>query len=647
MYLSKRGLAVTALLAGCSGEIGAGPPVLGDSTPAQSKPNAEMPGGETPGAVNPDTGAPAAAVATVDNGNGTVTVTKADGSMQVVDQQTGEVIATTPAPAAAADPAAPNVANTPTPALTDPADPAAATPAPVAAATKCSPGTPKSTQIPRLTNRQYDNTVRDLINVDMQLAATTLQADSKGNMDARTWQSYEDAAAAIATTIITDANARASVIKCTTQDAACAAQVISDFGAQVFRRPLDATETARYQALFADTTLTETGTFDEQMQVVLQAMFQSPYFISVAEISETPSADVNGAQRFALNDYELASRLSYLLWDTKPDQALMDAAAAGQLSQGTGLAERAALMLQDPRAKGLIERMHMDYMRMGQNTRWVGYTRDANQFPAYNANQIDAIAQEELAVADSVVLGGGTFAQLMTTTVGYVNADTAPLYGLNPADYTSELTQVDLGAARPGLLTRAGFLAANSYGNRTSPIHRGAFIMKDVLCTPLGDPSPNAAKTPLPEDANLITNRQKTDAQTSIGADCKACHSTQINPPGFALEGFDAVGGVQTTDNGAPVDTVADVIVGSKVVHVNGAAELMAAIAEAPEAKRCYTENWVQIAYNRVLSGEDVCTVDDIAQKLTDGSYTVANLITDLASTETFRYRALETEVPQ
>jgi hypothetical protein len=481
----------------------------------------------------------------------------------------------------------------------------------------------------------------------LQLAATTLQADSKGNMDARTWQSYQDAAATVAATLVANATAREKAIACTTEDAACASQIINEFGAKVFRRPLTAEEVSRYEGLFADTTLTQAGTFDEQIQVVFQALFQSPHFLSIAEISETPSADNSGAQRFALNDYELASRLSYMLWDSMPDQALLDAAAAGSLTQGTALADQAARLLQDDRAKGLVQRLHMDYMRMGENTRWTGYTRDAATFPAYNAAQTPLIAQETIQVAEAVVFAGGSFAELMTTTLGYVNADTAALYGLDPSQYGAALTQVDLGPERPGLLTRAGFLAANAYGNRTSPIHRGAFIMKEVLCTTLGDPSPDAVTTPLPNDPSLVTNRQKTVAQTSIGADCVACHQSLINPAGFALEGFDAVGGVQLTDNGAPLDTSADVVIGASVVHVSGASDLMAAIAAAPEAQRCYTEAWVQVAYNRVLSAQDACTVDQIAQKLSDPEYAVKSLIADLASVETFRFRAHETEVTQ
>jgi hypothetical protein len=641
MFLRRfGGIAVaTALVAGCSGDIGSEAPNIGAPKTGGTKVT-DGAGTEDPNS-SAATDPGAAAVTMVVNSDGTVTTVHSDGSSTTVDQN-GMVISSTPAQV---DPTNPDAVNPDSPAAAN-ANPDTATPA--AVKSRCAPGTPQSSQLPRLTNVQYDNTVRDLLNVDLGLAASTLQADSKGNMDARTWKSYQDAAKLIATTIVSDTTARAAVITCTTQDAACANQLIADFGAKVFRRPLTTDETTRYEALFADTTLTATGTFDEQIQVVFEAMFESPFFISVAELSETASTDADGNQRYALNDYELAARLSYMLWDTKPDQELTDAAAAGQLTQGTGLADQAKRMLQSDRAKGLVQRLHMDYMRMGANTRWTGYTRDATKYPAYSATQSDALAAETLKVAESVVFAGGTFADLMTTTTGFVNADTAPLYGLNPADYGTDLQQVDLGANRPGLLTRAGFLAANSYGNRTSPIHRGAFIMKDVLCTKIGDPSPNAASTPLPDDPSLVTNRQKTDAQTAIGADCKACHQTQINPPGFALENFDAVGGTQTQDNGADIDTTADVIVGANTVHVTGASDLMAAIAAAPEAKRCYTENWAQIAYNRVLSDQDACTVDDIAQKMADGGYTLSQLITDLATVESFRYRALETtEVAQ
>jgi hypothetical protein len=627
MNLRKRGIAYTAgLLLGsgavlggavaCSGDVG--PDAVKDDWGASGNPSSTT--GNTTDA--PVTAAPGAT--TIDNGDGTTTIKNPDGSEVTVDGD-GNVVSQTPAPVT------PGTEVTPT------------APGNVPAPPECTPGTPKTTQIPRLTNLQYDNTVADLIGVDLKLSQTTLATESKGNMDTVTLKGFQTAAANIASTIITDATARAKVITCTTGDAACATDVITNFGAKVFRRPLTTTEVDKYVAVFNDTTLTETGTFDEQLQVVLEALFQSPYFVTVAEASETAASDSAGGQVFALSGHEVAARLSYMLWDTTPDDALIAAAAAGSLTTDAGIAEQATRMLGDARAAKLVERMHGNYMRMGAGTRWEGYSRDAATYPLYSPDQAPALSQETLAFATSIFENGGTFQDLMTSTKGFVNADTAPLYGLNAADYGAELEEADLGATRPGILTRAGFLAANAYGNRTSPIFRGAFVQKFVLCATIGDPSPEAAATPLPDDANLVTNRQKTDAQTAAEAGgCKACHHTIINPAGFAFEGFDGAGGVQTMDNGVAVDTTADVLIDGNTLHVTGAADLVAAIASSPGAYQCYSKKWVEVGYNRVLSGQDQCTVNDIASRMSAEGYSVKQLITDLATVESFRYRALE-----
>lgn len=623
MYLRSSGIALTAaLVVGCSGGVDTdNPNGWGD----QASPATPGGGGGAGSPVTPTTPVTEQPGAThVDNGDGTTTITNPDGSQVTVDED-GNVVNEVPAPA------------TPSP------DVPVTTPGGVAPtlSPQCTPGTPKTTQIPRLTNAQYDNTVRDLLGVDLGLSASTLATESKGNMDSVTLKGFQTAAASIASTIVTDATARAKVITCTTQDAACATQVITDFGAKVYRRPLEQAEVDRYLAVFNDTTVTENGTFDEQLQVVLEAMFQSPYFLTLAELAETASSDVNGAQRYALNNYEMAARLSYMLWDTAPDDALTAAAEAGTLTTDAGIAEQATRMLADPRAGQLIERLHFNYMRMGG--RWENYTRDTATYPAFTPAQGPILAQETLTFANSVVSSGGTFEDLFTSTKGFVTAETAPLYGLNAADYGADLTETDLGAARPGILTRAGFLAANAYGNRTSPIHRGAFIEKYVLCTVVGDPAPGAASTPLPQDANLVTNRQKTDAQTMAeDGGCKACHQGLINPAGFALEGFDGVGGIQTMDNGVAVDTAADVIMDGTTVHVTGAVDLMAAIAKSAGAHLCYSQKWVEVGYNRVLSGEDQCTVTDIATRMGTAGYSVKQLISDLTTIESFRYRALE-----
>lgn len=619
MYLRKRALvATTMFVVGCSGGVGGESAGWGTGDEPTDDPS-----GSPVAPPPPVTAQPGAT--TVDNGDGTTTITNPDGSQVTVDGD-GNVVSTTPAPVSQGN-------DTPTP-----TQPGAAS-----VVGKCSPGTPKTSQIPRLTNLQYDNTVRELTGLELGLGATTLATESKGNMDSATLKGFQTAAGMVASSIMSDATARGRVVTCATADKACATQVITDFGAKVFRRPLEPAEVAHYEAVYDDVRLSANGTFDEQLGVVLEAMFQSPYFLTIAEVSETPTADVNGEQRFALNGYEVASRLSYMLWNNMPDATLTEAAASGSLTTEAGISAQVSRMLADPKAAHLVKQMHAGYMRMGAGSRWENYSRDPASYPLYSPQQAPLLSEETLRFAQSVFESGGSFKDLMTSTKGFVNATTAPLYGLNPADFGQELIETDLGATRPGILTRAGFLATNSYGNRTSPIHRGAFIVKNVLCSSIGDPDPAAAATPLPERDGLITNRQKTDAQTEAEAGgCKGCHHAIINPAGFALEGFDAVGGVQTMDNGVPVDTTADVIVDGVAVKVTGPVDLMNALATASGAYQCYSKKWVELGYNRIISEQDACTINEVASRMGTEGYSVKQLVTDLTTIESFRYRALE-----
>ena len=254
------------------------------------------------------------------------------------------------------------------------------------------------------------------------------------------------------------------------------------------------------------------------------------------------------------------------------------------------------------------------------------------------------LSEETERVFDHVVFEqGGSFRTLLTTAVGFVNADLAPLYGLNPSAFGSSLTLIDHDAdQRPGVFTRAGFLAAHSWPDRTSPIRRGAFLLSEVLCTETGSHPDNFQTYPLPENENLVTNRDKVQAQTADAA-CATCHHTFINPLGFALEGFNVLGAAQTTDNdqGVPVDTAASVYIDGAPVDVGDARDLMFAIAESPEAMTCYAEKLVAHAYERPPSPSDRCIVDTLAQELAQGT-PVLNLVADLAQAESFRYRRQE-----
>lgn len=513
---------------------------------------------------------------------------------------------------------------------------------PVTTPTSCIPGVPGTSQLPRLTRVQYDNTIRDLTGIVSE-PSSMLAPDpvgGVGSVDQRAWDGYQSAAQSLASEIMADPNARAQVIPCTPDGdgAACAQLMVETFGQRAFRRPLTADESARFMNLYTTrAAITETGTFDEAAEVIIKAFLASPSFLTRAEITEQPEGD-----RYVLGPYEVASRMSYMLWGSMPDEALFASAAAGTLSTPDGILAEAQRMLADPKARNMVAEFHKHYVHMGAGTRWAEITRDPAVYPAFNEAQVPLMSHETELLFDHIVFEqGGSFQDLITTPVAFVNATTAPLYGLDSAQYGADLVPVTLDpATRPGIFTRAGFLASHSSYNRTSPILRGAFIQEEILCTDIPPPPPDVEGTPLPTEG-LTTNRERVDAQTAAPA-CANCHHSLINPTGFAMESFDAIGAVQATDNGAPVVTTATVPIGATTVDVTGPADLMAAIANSPEAQRCYAQKWVTHAYQRGLNPQDSCVVDNLTGKLTQGGYTVLNLVADLTQSDSFRYRVLE-----
>jgi hypothetical protein len=515
----------------------------------------------------------------------------------------------------------------------------------------CTPGIPATSQIPRLTNAQYDRTVRDLLGVTGLAASgnaapsSLLATDQSGSLSQLGWSAYQTVAQMIATQVMADPALKANFMKCTPagDGSSCLHDTIVDFGRRAFRRALTADEVASFTTIVSQAPqITAGGTPDEVAQVLLDAFLVSPSFLQRSEISETGDAQGN----YVLSGAEVASRLSYMLWGSMPDAVLDAAADQDQLQSKEQILAQAERMLKDPKARDMVSAFHRSYLLMGTNTRWDSASHDTSLFPGFNKALIPVVAAETERFFDDIVFDhAGSFQDFFTSTAGFVNAQTAPLYGLDPGAYGTDLTPVTLDAAeRPGFLTRLGFLSSYSSFNRTSPILRGAFIMKQVLGFDPGAPPPDALNTPLPpQSGSLDTNRKQVDAQTSPAA-CTGCHQTYINPPGFALEAFNAVGQWQTTEagTGAPIDTTGDVVIDDKSVHVTAPADLMAALASSVQAQRRYADLWVNFAYARTDNSIDACTVNELAAKITQGGYTVLNLIADLTQTDSFRVRATE-----
>jgi hypothetical protein len=512
----------------------------------------------------------------------------------------------------------------------------------------CVPGVYPTSQVPRLKGREYDNTVRDLLGVtglsasNGALPSSLLATDQGGALSDLGWSSYQTVAEMIAAQVMADATLKANFIACDAATAGCLDTTIATFGRRAFRRPLLAEEVTLLQAL-NNPELTETGTPDQIAELVLYGFLVSPMFLMRTELASTADA----AGHFALSSHEIASRLSYMLWGSMPDPDLDLAADGGQLASKEQILAQARRMLATDKAREMVADFHREYLHIQLNSRWDTFVKDDALFPEFSEELRAPLTAEVEQFFDATVFGDGSFQDLLLSTAGFVNAETAGLYALPTAGLGAELTPVDL-PGRPGFLTRVGWLSAYSAAYRTSPIVRGAFIVKEVLGVKMAAPPPGAAQTPLPDDPSLDTNRKRVDAQTASG-DCASCHLTYINPHGFVLEAFDTLGRPQTTesDTGAPIDTAASVWIDGGPVPISDPNALMTAIANSSDAQHFYAQKWVGYAFDRTPNSQDACIVDTLATSIAGGDYRVLDLIADMTQADTFSVRAADPGVSQ
>lgn len=507
---------------------------------------------------------------------------------------------------------------------------------------RCVRGVPHTSRFPRLSHAQYDNTIQDLLHLAGATPSSMLPPDTAGPLDQRSFNGYQLAAETLASTAM--ASSRDQIVPCTPSGdgSACAREVIVSFGRRAFRRPLTEEEIGRFTALYAQRgDLTENGSFDAGIQLVIEAFLQSPSFLMLPETSTNASGNI-----VPLSSHEVATRLAYTLWNSMPDDALLDAADQGRLTTPDEIRAQAERMLDHPRARVMVARFNRQWLGIEGNhgDRWTDINRAEDLFPSFDPASIPALTDESLRFLEHVVFEeNGTFASILTDGTAFVNRRTAAHYDLDPASYGDELVAVELDPTRrPGIFTRLGFLTSNAMVDRTSPILRGAFLQKEILCAELGNPPPGAEMTELPQPGpGVITTRDRVSVQTSP-TECAGCHRNVINPAGFAFENYDAVGAWRDLDNGEPVNAGGEAPFGTEIVEYEGPADFLEQLARSPAAHACYARHWVEFAYARSWTDQDRCVVQDLSPRLAEDGYTIRDLLVDLTLTESFRSRALE-----
>lgn len=491
------------------------------------------------------------------------------------------------------------------------------------------------TRFARLTHDQYDNTVRELLGVQSKpssafapdaLNGFAFASSTDFVVDARLAPQYRTAAETLAEQVVNEATVYARVVPCTDESEACRDKFVSDFGARAFRRPLTTEQTAALTELFAQgADLVASGNaFTDGVRLVVEAVLQSPQFLYRTELSpDDGTADV-----IALSDYDIASRLSYFVYNSMPDAELFAAAASGDLHTAEAVNAQVERMLQDPRAEAQLVAFHEQAWAF---SRYNNITPDRTKFPNVPTDLSARLLTASRNFVRDVIEEGGGVEELLTAPFAYADDAIGALYGVEVSDGFQRIEFAP--EERLGLLSQPGFLASNAYAQKTDPIHRGLFVMRNLLCRNVGDPPAGASMAKLPDGSPTPkTTREEVELLTSPD-DCSPCHRL-FNPMGFAFESFDALGQVRTEENGEPVDTTGKVTIDGVEVELRGAIDLINTVASSDEAKSCYAKKWFSFAHGRNVASSDMAVVNELS-----GDLSVHDIVTAIVSTPSYLTR--------
>jgi hypothetical protein len=499
---------------------------------------------------------------------------------------------------------------------------------------------PQAPHLSRLSRKQRDNSMKDLLGVDaIDDVLDRISADAVVGFDnevealfmtPQLREDLEGAARALAARVVSDRSALERLAPLDADAVVRARNFITRFGYRAYRRPLAESEIAQYQALFdqARTLYPNDPAFEAGVNLVLQAMLQSPHFLYRIEFGSNATDG-----KVPLTSHEVAAKLAFALTNRMPDPELFTAADAGRLTDSGEVLSQASRLLRTPSGASARDHLHFQILRLGAYDTIV---RDSTVFPNFRSTAPDSMRLEMLAFTRHVFDQGQGLREMFTSPLGFVNEDLAPLYGLGAA-FGPELTQVTLGPERAGLLTRAGFLASFAIINDPDTIRRGVFINERILCVDLPPPDPNATNlVPLDEQ---MTNRERVEATTGPGTCGAGCHATVINPPGFAFEHFDAVGSRRDTDRGKPINARSSYQFTEGLLEFDGAAEFAALLADSAQAHHCYAENWMRYLHGREPSAEEQPFVRYLADSSKSGALSIESLVLTLVGDEGFLKR--------
>jgi mono/diheme cytochrome c family protein len=440
-----------------------------------------------------------------------------------------------------------------------------------------------------------------------------------------------------------DTPSRRTILSCrptvTTQEQACARQILSSIARRAYRRLVTDREIGTLLRFYADGR--SAGTFDTGLQFGLERVLADPNFLFRVE---RDPANATPGMAYRLSDLELASRLSFFLWSSVPDDQLLDAAARGLLKKPALLEQQVRRMLASPRSKAaLVDNFIGQWLQL-RPLRSAEPSETA--FPDFDENLRQAFLQETNLFVDSTLREDRSVVDLLSANYTFVNERLARHYQI-PNVYGNRFRRITFenDERRGGLLGQGSLLTVTSYPNRTSPVLRGKFLLDNILGTPPPPPPPDVPPLPDRGEGNKVASVRERLEQHRKNPACATCHAP-MDPLGFALENFDAIGAWRTTSEaGGPIDATGTLPDGARVQGLKGLRELL--VSRREQFVGAMTEKLLSYAVGRELEYYDHPTVRKIVREAASSDYRWSSLLLGVVKSAPFQMRRSRTEDPR
>jgi len=501
----------------------------------------------------------------------------------------------------------------------------------------CTGTVPPSTRSLRLLTRmEYQNTVNDLLGLNVSLFNSMPQENRVDGFDnniasnlvtSLRLESFLAQSQSLAAQAVE--NSFNKLVSCNTQDTACARQFIQTFGKKAYRRPLTTVEQSDYLTVFSK------NSFSVAVELGVAQMLASPHFLYRSELGTKQS---DGSYR--LTSYEVASSLSYLFLGTMPDDALLLAADQNELATTEQQLAQATRLLDLPTSRKQVGNFVGQWL-LSSNP----YTlpdKDMGVYPNYAQAKL-SMSEELINFVNHVVFDSTQkFSELFTSTYAVVNKDLADYYGLSGSAGTSYTAVEVPDGTRTGIMTLGAVLSRYANSNESHPFKRGAFVYKRLLCDDLPFPA-NAGIVAAPKPDPNATTRERFNFHSNSGEACVSCHKF-LDPAGFGFENYDGAGQFRATEKGRPVDATGTLLgletfTDAEKNSFNNLGDLSKLVANSPNASQCVARQYYRFTTGKREETEDECAVNSFIDSYKASDYNLKSMLLGIVSSPGFTVR--------